>query len=160
MTTTLMRTIDELTDAQKAALVATVADSSFFEEFDAQQLGVKRLRAMIDDPDHVPTREDVIQALNWAESVRIIMHVSISMIGQNVARLRDYVRCGACAYCQWTYRDELAESWDGEREITQEEIDDCQARITAAIREHVVICSNHPMRALELEAELREATAA
>jgi hypothetical protein len=164
----LRRALEELSEAEKEALVETMAAEDFWRTFDEERAAVAAIRARLTAaPPHqagdlmaaLVWREDTITVLNFVESTRVAAHVAFAMVTANVKRARDYLASGVCSYCQWAYRDESL-AWDGDVELSEAEIDEVQERIKAAIREHVTVCPVHPMRALERELEERRSNSA
>jgi hypothetical protein len=144
----LIKSLDEYTDEEKDALVkgnkAAWADVYGWHER-SEEL---RARFKANPADATYSADDVAIALNYVESTRILMHFGLGMAIARFKEWRDRFAGAACAYCQWSFKDQELKAADGV-ELTDEEIAAGQARITAAIREHVKVCPNHPMRALE-----------
>lgn len=149
----LMASIEDATDAEKQALVDRLSEgTSMWDELDQHRDRATQLRARLLASRRLRkwTRDDVVTAINYAETTRLLMHLTLSIIGPSVERLQNYIKSGRCAYCEWTYRDA---SFDvpATREVTDAEIAGVNERVSAAIREHVKVCEKHPMRELERE---------
>jgi hypothetical protein len=146
-TAALIKPIDDWTDEEKARLFAD--DAGVWDALAAPYDATKPLRARIEQGDEGTfSRDDVVLALNYVESTRIIMHFALGLAMKNHRWAQEYFSSALCSYCEWRYRDESFE-WPAEREVVADDLKPVQERITLAIREHVKVCPNHPMRALE-----------
>lgn len=146
---TLRRTLEELSHEEHEALLEAIATDEYWKSFDDERQAalVIRTRLAATPTQQVPP-EDLVAVLNYLENIRIVMHVTLVLGSRSIMRVSESLRSAACSYCDWTYRDEMFE-WPTDREITDADIQGVNDRIRDAIREHVTICQNHPMRALE-----------
>lgn len=146
----LLKSIDELTDAEQTSLAALVCTTEWWDDIGVHRERADALRERVQPLDEAQafTRDDVIAGLNYAEAVRIMTHFVFSIGAQNLEAARKFLSSGRCAYCQWTYRDEVFDFPAG-RVITDEEMEAASENTSAAIREHVKVCPAHPMRELE-----------
>lgn len=129
-------------------------DGVWFDELDAFKSTYDAVRAGLVDPSlSVIDRATAIGMCNYIEKVGVMAHAVIAMGLKNMEALRGQLRMAGCAFCDWKYTAEDVNALTGglNREFTEEEIQAVHDGVGVAIRQHIVVCANHPMRQLEQE---------
>lgn len=156
MRTDLLKTLPEMSDEEREAEVVRFfdGDGAWFDDLDAFKSTYDAVRAGLVDPNlSVIDREAAIGTCNYIEKVGVMAHAVIAMGLKNMEALRGQLRMAGCAFCDWKYTAEDVNALTGglNREFTKEEIQSVHDGVGVAIRQHIVVCPNHPMRGLEQE---------